>query len=185
MVEQYPGQALMLNHNAEEVRHTQGFFTRSALLQSGTIPLQYVEMQGNGNSNRKILARSKGWLQVYLQVAVPVYEAELIRKLKSRQIQDVSTGSIVAESVYYCPNCSAKHGIDVPFNYKQADGEYFCPHEMPHPWLKMAAEMFGETDINWADYAVLGTGKGDRHFEVSLVGVGNLSSSEVLRPAIA
>jgi hypothetical protein len=56
---------------------------------------------------------------------------------------------------------------------------------MPHPWLKMFAEMFGETDINWADYAVMGTEKGDRHFEVSLVGVGNLPSAEVLRPAIA
>ena len=184
MVEQYPGQALMVDHNAYEIEDTQGFFARSALVQSGTIPMDYVEAQGNGDNNRKILARSKGWLQVYLQVAVPASETGLIQALKTRQIQDVSTGSIVAESVYYCPNCSAKHGIDVPFNYKQADGEYFCPHEMPHPWLKMFAEMFGETDINWADYAVMGTDKGDRHFEVSLVGVGNLPSAEVLRPAM-
>ncbi|NJR69321.1 MAG: hypothetical protein HC771_12165 [Synechococcales cyanobacterium CRU_2_2] len=183
MVDQYPGRSLMVDHNSYSIEGTKGFFVRSVLIQQATAPEGIINALGNTQLNKAILKKD-GWLQVYLQAAIPATEEGLIQSLKRRQVEDVSTGSILNGQEYICPHCSAQLGRDVPFNERNADGQFTCPHEIPGPFLKMAVELgwFGDEEVLFADYALMRGQDGERHFEASFVGVGNLPAAQVLRP---
>ena len=183
MVDQYPGQSLMVDHDSYSIEGTKGFFVRSVLMQQAIAPKNIIDALGNTQLNKAILKKD-GWLQVYLQAAIPTTEEGLIQSLKRRQIEDVSTGSILNGQEYICPHCSARLGRDVPFSERGEDGKFTCPHEIPDPFLKMAVEFgwFGDEEVLFADYALMRGQGGERHFETSFVGVGNLPAAQVLRP---
>ena len=183
MADQFPGQSLMTDHSFG-VEDTEGFFTRSALIRSQVVPLDVLDSQGHGVANR-LQVRREGYLQLYLQAAIPATEEKTIQSLKTRRKQHLSTGSILNGSDFICPHCSAALGRDVSFYEVNATGGNVCPHEVPHPMTKWMAEigLFDE-DLLFADYAILKSLGGERHYETSFVYVGNLAGAQVVRPRI-
>ena len=182
MVSQYPGQSLMFNHSFD-VEDTEGFFARAAMVKPESISVDTLNAQGKGRINRQQIER-EGFLQVILQAAIPAAETKLIDSVKTRKLQHVSTGSILNGVDYVCPHCSKALGRDVSFYEKNTEGQSICPHEIPHPYTKMMAEWgWFEDDIIFADYAILKSAEGERHYETSMVYVGNLPGAQLLRPA--
>lgn len=181
MTQQLPGQTLMVDHNAWEIENSRGFYVRSAMARSMTVPVDVLESQGQGEANRDRVSQD-GWLQVYLIAAIPASEQKLIHALKTRQIEDVSTGSILGDRDYICPHCTQAHGREVSFYERDnKGGDFLCPHSIPSYFARLMASLWGE-EVNFADYAIVTANGKDRHYETSFVGVGNLASAEVLRP---
>lgn len=184
MAKQLPGESLMVDHESSEVDATKGFFLRSLVTSSNSAPLSVIESMGKGKYNRDRITQSGGWIQVYLMAAIPTTEAELISRIKNRQIQDVSTGSFLNGIQSICPHCTQKHGRDIGFYDRDADGRLICPHDEPTPFHKMLVNegWIDETEVNFADYRIIAAMDGDRHYETSMVGCGNLPGAELYRP---
>jgi hypothetical protein len=181
MVMQFPGKTLLLDHNSYRVENAKGFFVKSALVSSDSVPADVINNLGRGKINRAIVKEAGGWLQVYVMAAIHKDNGILVDRIKARSIQDVSTGSLLSGVHQYCNICSKKMGRNVEVNEKDADGRYICPHEVPTPWMLMLKEMgYLSEDAQFMDYVTI-DGEGQVHNETSFVVEGNLCSAGVIR----
>ena len=185
MAKDFPGKSLMLDHSSYAQQETKGFVLRTALVKSEKASPGVTNHLGRGPLNAKTVKRNGGYFRVYLQMAVPAHEVELIDRIKSRQSEYLSTGTYAPDAVKICPNCSDAAGKDIPFFAKNDQGKFICPHEIPHPYLLWLEEIGRLPDGTvFADYAVIGSRKTEEHYEISIVGIGNLHAAKLERPSI-
>ena len=181
MVAQFPGKTLLLDHNSYEVENAKGFFVKTALVSSESAPSEVMNNFGRGKINRAIVKAHGGWLQVYVMAAIHKDNEELIDRIKSRSIQDCSTGSYLNGVHQYCNICSKKYGRDIDVYEKDEDGKYICPHEIPSPMMLFLRDAgYLSEDTPFMDWVTL-DGEGQVHYETSFVVKGNVGSASVIR----
>lgn len=166
MVATYAGEALILNHDWEDVRQSIGFVYDAELLRipAGGMTAKNILLERSINSDiDEELYDKQGFIAVICYAAIAA-ESPSAGAIRYRQISDVSTGGMIQNAKYICPLCGGDFG---------ADDE----HYPPTPWVNFMVEM-GEIDgdlvapFAWRD-------GWHNSFELSFVTVGNVLQASI------
>lgn len=177
MEKDFLGEVLMLDHDWYSSESAIGFLFDSRMLTTSDADEDIINSPGREQYNRQIL-QEEGYCSVYLMGAIHSEMISIIEGIKTRRLNDVSTGGLLSGIRFICPNCSREYGRDVSFN--ERDGKsYVCPHLMPSQWSKLFFEDEDDEDYQLADYVVL-DGTHDS-VELSIVQSGNLPAAMVMR----
>lgn len=163
MAKLFPGRALTINHEWDNVERTVGFIYDAAIIQSPDAPVSLLTAAGNFDLNRQIVGKN-GFVQLVLYTAVEA-SSPVISGLRFRRLGDVSTGGFTNGDLI-CPLC------ETSFDHKH------CPHYIPDFWTMMMAE-YGEIDGNLIAPYFIRTGFTDA-VELSLVLCGNLPGASLV-----
>lgn len=163
MAKLFPGRPLELDHRHDQVEKSVGFIYDSAIIRSNNAPTSLLNIAGNFDINRQIVARD-GFVQLVLYTCVEA-TSEVVSGVRFRRLGDVSTAGYTTGE-YTCPLCS------ISFNNPS------CPHFIPDWWSFMLAR-HGEIDADLiAPYYIRGSFMDA--IELSLCVCGNLPGASLI-----
>jgi predicted RNA-binding Zn-ribbon protein involved in translation (DUF1610 family) len=126
MANAYAGAVFMLDHEWEESEDNIGFIFDSALVRIPNPGESLYVSVGKTECNQKIMAQ-EGYLALYCWGAIATSQNTVIDAVAERRLNGCSTGGLLNNPRFVCPNCTEKMGREVEFE-EVVDGEYTCPH---------------------------------------------------------
>ena len=174
MAATFIGRPHILDHEWYESECAVSFIFDCQLV-TGTPTDEIMQMGGFEEYNRKIVEK-EGYHWLFMNVAIS-NNHEAAEAIRSRRYNDCSTGSMLTNPEYICPNCSDDLGREVSFNETDDNKRYICPHFIPS---RFAFRLFDGDDIKFADYAILNADHHDA-IEISSVVTGALPAASVIR----
>lgn len=174
MANTFVGRPHILDHEWYDSEYAVSFIFDCQLVTSEPTD-ELLQMGGFEEYNKKIVEK-EGLHWVFMNVAVSKNH-DAAEAIASRRYNDCSTGSILTNPKYICPNCSEDLGRDVSFHEKDDNGRYICPHMIPS---RFAFWLYDGDDVKFADYAILNA---DHHeaVEISSCIRGALPGASVIR----
>lgn len=163
MAKLFPGRALTINHDWDNVQHTVGFIYDGTVLRTVDAPPELLNKAGNFDLNRQIIG-ANGLAQLILYTCVEA-TSPVVSGLRFRRLGDVSTGGFTSGELI-CPLCQTSFG------------DKHCPHYIPNLYTMLAAE-WGEIDPALVAPYFIRTSFMDA-VELSLVLCGNLPGASVV-----
>lgn len=164
------GKVGLLDHEWEESNKSVGFLLDTVLVHQNDAPATIVGTQ-YAEFNRQIIA-NEGFYCLYVTFAVDAIGMEsVVRAVKTRRLNGVSTGGLVDGVNLLCPNCSATNRVETSFFDED------CPHLIPNGGGRWMME---DDELEYADYCVMDAQSFDG-IELSLVNSPNLSACKVVR----
>jgi hypothetical protein len=185
MAETAVGRCLMVNHSWSDVTDSFGTIIDAKICRDIQVDPYMLTGVGAEELNKEIIENEGGMLWLYLCAAIPA-NSQMAEAVRTRQYQDTSTGSLLRDPFYLCPNCQREMGREVSFMEYTLDArgrrQYTCNHLIPSPFMRSLTEAYAEEgeEFQFADYATLG-GSATEFLEHSLVVKGALPRSSVIR----
>jgi len=156
-----------------EANNAMGFIYDQALMRDAIAPADKLNAAGYQEYNEAIVS-GEGYTWLWVAAAIHGKREMAIERFQSRLYQDVSTGGLLYQPRWICPNCTATHGREVSFYEQELDErgqlQFVCPHYAPWDLDDVGEE--------YADYAIL-----DGLYsatELSVCTEGNLPAAGVL-----
>lgn len=180
MATQLKGRPLLIDHNWDKVEDSVGFIYDAWMTHSSTCEESVWNQPGKSEKNKAIIAR-EGYKAVYCLAAVYDDMQSVIQGIKSRRLNDCSTGGYLSQMKMICPNCTAEKGRITTFTEVDKNDEYVCPHLIPSQYTEMYDTSHEDENYQsyMADYLEL-DGLFDG-IELSIVQAGNLPAARVQR----
>jgi hypothetical protein len=185
------GKVILTDHSWSSISTSQGFIYQALLVRDSDVDPYMLSGAGHDEYNKEIIEMNGGMLWLYLAACMPK-NSEAAEAIKARKFQCSSTGTILHQPHFICPDCTKEHRLSRPgskqsigfLDYRinaKGDHELICPHLIPS---KMIFSILSEAEIkeyNFARYAVLTSLAGSQFVENSVCVQGCLPRAGVIR----
>lgn len=179
----FAGRPFIFDHDWYDSDQAISFIYNTALVRDSDTDEETLNLGNFGEFNRQIVDE-EGYVWLMLSVAI-ARDSEVAKGILERKYNDCSTGSILNNPVYICPNCTRDEGREVGFYEYEEDEKgnkrYKCPHLIPSRWMFY---YFGDDDgVQFADYAILNA-EYHEPIELSSCTRGALPAASVIRESL-